>query len=138
MILKEAFKLTDKLKSLEELRRIKEQTQKDMRVRQETGTKIIIGMATCGIAAGARETLKAVLNELEKKHIEANVSTVGCIGLCAEEPLVDIQQGDTRVTYGKITADKVPLLIEEHLIKGNILKDWVVAKVAQSEGLTEI
>lgn len=126
--------MADKLKSLEELRKIKEQTLKTMQVRQDTGTKVIVGLGTCGIAAGARDTMKAILRELEANKIEANVSTVGCIGLCAQEPLVDIQQGGMRVTYGKVTSDKVPRIISEHLLNGKVVNEWVVGKVAQTEG----
>lgn len=125
--------MADKLKSLEDLRRIKEQTQKTMQVRHETNTKIIVGMGTCGIAAGAREVMKAILKELEAKEIEANVSTVGCIGICAQEPLVDILQGGVRVTYGKVTPDKVPTIISEHLLKGKVVNEWVIGKVAQGD-----
>ena len=71
----------------------------------ETGTRIIVGMGTCGIAAGARETMHAILEELGKREIEANVTTVGCIGLCVKEPLVDIEQaGKARISYGNVRA----------------------------------
>ncbi len=65
----------------------------------------------------------------ESHSIEANVATVGCIGLCAQEPLVDIEQAGTpRVTYGKVTPEMVPTIIAEHLLKGNVGTQWVVAK----------
>ena len=118
-----------KVTSLEDLRRIKEEAQKSLRVRERTGTRIIIGMGTCGIAAGARETMRAVLSELESKSIQANVSTVGCIGMCALEPLVDIEQGGQRVTYGRVHPDMVPTLITEHLLNGRVVKEWVVGKI---------
>ncbi len=118
-----------KLKSLEELRKLREQVQEDITTRVETGTTIIVGMGTCGIAAGARETMRAILEELRKREIEAHVATVGCIGMCVREPLVDIEQaGKPRITYGNITSDKVPRLIEEHLIKGNVIHEWVVGR----------
>ncbi|MGQ9674271.1 MAG: (2Fe-2S) ferredoxin domain-containing protein [Chloroflexota bacterium] len=125
--------MPEKVKTLEDLRRIKEEAQKAIRVRQDTGTKIIVGMGTCGIAAGARAVMKAILDELEKNKIEANVSTVGCIGMCAQEPLVDIEQGGARVTYGKVTPEKVPVIISEHLLKGKIVNEWVVGKASQRE-----
>ena len=118
-----------KLTSLEELRRLKEEAQRDIKVRGDTGTKITVGMGTCGIASGAREVMHAILRELETHNIEANVATVGCIGLCAQEPLVDIEQaGAPRVTYGKVTPDMVSTIVTEHLIKGSIVTRWVVAK----------
>ncbi len=75
-----------KLKSMEDLQKLREQVQKEIKTRTETNTTITIGMGTCGIAAGARETMRAILDELDKRNIEAHVATVGCIGMCASEP----------------------------------------------------
>ncbi len=119
-----------KLKSLDDLRRVREQAQSEMKTRLETGTTITVGMGTCGIAAGARETMHAILDELREREIDAHVTTVGCIGMCMLEPLVDIEQaGHPRITYGNITKDKVSRLIEEHLIKGNVVEEWVVGRL---------
>ena len=119
-----------KLKSLDDLKTIREQAQKDIQVRLQTGTTITIGMGTCGIAAGARETMRTILEELQKRQIDAHVMTVGCIGLCASEPLVDIEQaGTTRISYGNVSAGRVPRLIEEHLINNRVVKEWVVGRV---------
>jgi NADP-reducing hydrogenase subunit HndB len=122
-----------KLKSLDELRRLRDQAQSDIKTRVETGTTIVVGMGTCGIAAGARDTMRAILEELSERSIEAHVTTVGCIGMCVREPLVDIEQaGKPRVTYGNVTRDKIPRLIEEHLIKGGVVEEWVVGRLPQS------
>jgi len=119
-----------KIMTIEDFRKLREDARRDIRVRLQTGTKIIVGMGTCGIAAGARETMRAIVAELDKKHIEAHVTTVGCIGMCAFEPLVDIEQaGGSRITYGNIHPEKVPRLIEEHLIQGSVVDDWVVARM---------
>lgn len=119
-----------KLKSLEELRELRDRLQKDIKTRADTSTTITVGMGTCGIAAGAREVMHAILGELEARGIDAHVTTVGCIGMCSREPLVDIQQGDEpRVTYGNITPDMVPRLIEEHLVQGDVVEEWVVGRV---------
>ncbi len=118
------------IKSLEELRHLREKVERDISTRRDTGTTIIVGMGTCGIAAGARDTMHAILEELHKRDIEANVTTVGCIGMCAKEPLVDIEQaGKPRVTYGNVTPDMVPRLIEEHLVKGQVVEEWVVGRL---------
>ena len=123
-----------KLKTLEDLKRLREEAQQDIKVRVETGTKIIVGMGTCGIAAGARETMHAILKELEKREIDANVTTVGCIGMCIKEPLVDIEQaGKPRITYGNVKPDMVPRLIEEHLVNGNVVDEWVVGRLPTAE-----
>ena len=119
-----------KLKSIEELKKIREEAKKDLMTRVQTGTRIIIGMGTCGIAAGAREVIQNVLKELDTRHIEAHVETVGCVGMCAKEPLVDIEQaGKARVRYGNITAEKVSRLIEEHLIRGQVILEWAISRM---------
>ena len=119
-----------KLKSLEELRRLRQQVQEDLKTRVETGTTIIVGMGTCGIAAGARDTMHAILEELRKREIDAHVTTVGCIGMCVREPLVDIEQaGKPRITYANVTKDMVPRLIEEHLIKGQVVEEWAIGRL---------
>jgi NADP-reducing hydrogenase subunit HndB len=117
-----------KIGSLEDLKRLKTDAQRSIRVREGTTTRIIVGMGTCGIAAGAREVMQAILDELARRDIDATVSTTGCVGMCVQEPLVDVEQAGRRVTYGKMTPDRVPALIEEHLIKGNVVSDWVIAR----------
>ncbi len=120
-----------KIKSLDELHKLRDQVQANISRRAETGTTVIVGMGTCGIAAGARETMQAILSELKARNIEAHVTTVGCIGMCAREPLVDIEQaGKPRITYGNVTAAMVPRLIDEHLKKGDIVSEWVVGRLA--------
>ena len=116
--------------SIEELSSLRDQAQKELRIRLGTGTRITVGLGTCGIAAGARETLQAVLAELQGRDIEATVNIVGCIGMCFREPLVDIEQaGRPRITYGNITADRVPRIIEEHLTNGRVIEEWVVGRL---------
>lgn len=120
-----------KLTSIEDLQKLSEQVRRDISNRVETGTTITVGMGTCGIAAGARETMQAVLDELREREIEAHVKTVGCIGMCSREPLVDIEQaGRPRVTYGNVTGDRVARLIEAHLINGEVVDEWVVGRLA--------
>ena len=123
-----------RLKTIEDLKKLREEAQRDIKVRLETGTTITIGMGTCGIAAGARETMHAILEELEKRKIDAHVTTVGCIGMCVKEPLVDIEQaGKPRISYGNVMPDMVPRLIEEHLVKGLVVQEWVVGRLLASE-----
>ena len=118
------------LKSLEDLKRIREEAQHSLKTRTGTNTTITVGMGTCGIAAGARETMLAILDELSKRQIDAHVATVGCIGMCIREPLVDIQQADgSRITYGNVKSNMVPRLIEEHLIQGRVIEEWVVGQL---------
>jgi NADP-reducing hydrogenase subunit HndB len=118
------------LKSIEALDTLRRQIQQGQRRRQETGTIISVGMGTCGIAAGARETLLAIEQELARLKIEAHVRQVGCIGVCVQEPLVDIQQaGGSRIYYGNILPERVPQLIEEHLVKGQPVRQWVIGRI---------
>jgi NADP-reducing hydrogenase subunit HndB len=120
-----------RLKSLQELQSLRERLQEEIKARTQASTTITVGMGTCGIAAGAREVMQAILNELAVRKIDAHVVTTGCIGMCSKEPLVDIQQGnEPRVTYGNVTPAMVPTIIEEHLIKGQVVEKWVVGRVA--------
>lgn len=120
------------LGSLEDLRRLREDAHRDIKVREATGTKIIVGMGTCGIAAGAREVMKAVWEELDRQNIEAHVTTVGCIGMCALEPLVDVvQAGGSRITYGKVKPEMVATIITEHLVNGHPVEQWVVGRATE-------
>lgn len=119
------------IKSLEDLRKIKAESQKQNEARKNNDTQVIIGMGTCGIAAGAREVMKAVLDELAKRNL-SNVSVLqtGCIGMCQKEPLLDIvRPGEARVTYGPVAPTDVPRIIAEHLVNGVIVEDLVVAKI---------
>jgi NADP-reducing hydrogenase subunit HndB len=119
-----------KLRFLEDLEYLRERAQREIAIRQRTSIEIIIGMGTCGIAAGARETLHAILVELGRRNIEARVAQVGCIGMCSKEPLVDIQQaGEPRVTYANVRPDMIPRLIQEHLINGHVIQEWVFGRV---------
>lgn len=119
-----------KLANIEELRALGETVKHEIAARRATGTTIYVGMGTCGIAAGARATLKALTEELSRHGIEADIETVGCIGICVKEPLVDIQQaGKPRITYGNVTPDMVSRIVEEHLLKGVPVKQWVVGRL---------
>jgi len=119
-----------RLKNVEELKKLRAEALKDIMVRTQTGTRIIVGMGTCGIAAGAREVMNAILKELEARKIEAHVETVGCVGMCAKEPLVDIEQaGKSRIRYANIAPENVPRLIEEHLVKGNVIQEWAIGRL---------
>ena len=119
-----------RLKTLDDLKSLREEAQRELKIRTGTGTKIVVGMGTCGIAAGAREVMQSILTELEARGIDAHVTTVGCIGSCSLEPLVDIQQGDEpAIRYGNVTPDRVPRIVEEHLVQGNVVEEWVVGRV---------
>lgn len=119
------------IKSLDDLRKIKEQAKSDTAARHESGTQIIVGMGTCGIAAGARTIMTAIMDEIAKRGLKnVSVMQTGCIGMCQREPLVDIvRPGEERVTYGNVKPEDVPRIISEHLVNGRIVSDLVVAKL---------
>jgi NADP-reducing hydrogenase subunit HndB len=117
------------VKSLDELKQLRQRLQKDIKARTEATTTITVGMGTCGIAAGAREVMQAVLDQLSSRGVDAHVTTVGCIGMCSKEPLVDVKRGDEiKITYGNVTPARVPRIIDDHLVNGQVIEEWVVAR----------
>ena len=121
------------MKTLEDLKALREKLKNDIKVRQNSTTKIIIGMGTCGIAAGAREVMKAVLDELAVRHLtEVQVQQTGWIGMCEKEVLVDVvRPGEPRITYGKVKPADVKKIIAEHVVNGRVVQEVVVGKIEQ-------
>jgi len=119
------------MKSLADLRKLRDELQKDINMRGEKDQpKIIVGMGTCGIAAGARKILKTVMEEINKRDLEVTVTQTGCIGMCEKEPLLDVKlPGKDRITYGNLTPENVKKIIVEHVINGNIVEDFVIARL---------
>lgn len=122
--------MANKLQSLDDLRRLREETKQSMLSRHGAETQIIVGMGTCGIAAGAREVMAAILEELAKRNLNVTVLQTGCIGMCEKEPLVDVvRPGENRITYGNVTPRDVPRIIGQHVVNGQIVEDLVVGRV---------
>ena len=121
------------MKTVEDLKRLREQLQSDNKIRHSAGTQIIVGMGTCGIAAGAREVLAAILDEIAKRKVQdVSVTQTGCIGMCEQEVLVDIvRENQPRISYGKVTPDFIPTLISEHVINGRIVEERVIGKITK-------
>ncbi len=114
------------IKSLEDLKRLREEALKKQELKSASGQKqIIVGMGTCGIAAGARDTMKAILERIEKDNLSGIVVTqTGCIGICEMEPIVQVQIGEgPKVTYGKVTKEVAEKIITEHVLSGNVVKE---------------
>lgn len=117
-----------KINNFVELRQLREQLKKNYQESLSNEIKIIVGMGTCGIAAGANDVMKAIIDELQRRNINATVMQTGCIGMCAQEPIVEIiRPGEKRVTYGRISPADAKRLIEEHVLQGRIVEDLVVA-----------
>ena len=118
------------MKSLEELRAIKEKMKASVNDRNDNSDKIrvVIGMATCGIAAGARPVMTAFLDEIAKRGLEnVTVSQTGCIGMCKLEPLVDVfLPGEEKVTYIKMTPEKAVRVVNDHIVNKNIVSEYTI------------
>jgi NADP-reducing hydrogenase subunit HndB len=131
------------MKSLEELKAIREKMQGQIGIRSESSeqTRVIVGMATCGIASGARPVLTALADAVQSKGLTnvavqskglTNVAVIqtGCIGLCQFEPIVEVlEPGKDKVTYVKMTPEKALEVIDQHLIHGQVIKKYTIAEV---------
>ena len=122
---------------MEELKAIRDrvQNQMDMRNDNDNDTRIVIGMATCGIAAGARPVLNEFLQEINKRGLSGvTVTQTGCIGMCRLEPIVEIfKPGEEKVTYVKMTPDKVAKVVTEHIVNGRPVMEYTIG-AAQTGG----
>jgi (2Fe-2S) ferredoxin len=117
------------MKTLEELRKIREQAQQNMKLRaSNTRIKVVVGMGTSGIAMGARDVMKAIMEEVANRNlVDVLVTQTGEKGLSSMEPVVDIiEDGKPTVTYGNITPDKARKIVAEHIVNGKVVSDFVV------------
>lgn len=124
------------MKTIEELMAIRDKAKEKMTVREDTGDnaiRVVVGMATCGIAAGARPVLSAFVNEIEKRHLNGiTVSQTGCIGMCQYEPIVEVlEPGKEKVTYVKMTAEKAVRVVNDHLVNGNPIMEFTIGAVTK-------
>ena len=121
------------MKSLAELQAIKDRMKDKIVLREGTGdVRVVVGMATCGIAAGARPVLNAFVEEVNKAGLyeKVSVSQTGCVGYCQLEPIVEIYEaGKEKITYIKMTPEKAKEVVEKHLKGGNVVTDYTVAKL---------
>jgi NADP-reducing hydrogenase subunit HndB len=122
--------MVNKINNLEDLRKIKESCGDLTSTRSASAKTIVVGMGTCGIAAGAREIMNEIMKELQKRGInDVSVQTTGCIGMCQKEPLVDvIISGKERITYGNVSREDVQRIIAEHVVNGRIVEDLAVGR----------
>ncbi len=118
------------MKSLAELEAIRQKTLDQISLRKdgEEGIRVVVGMATCGIAAGARPVMLAFIDEINKRKLQnITVSQTGCIGMCRLEPMVDVLvPGHEKVTYVKLTPEMVPQIVVEHLVNGNPVMEFAI------------
>ena len=118
------------MKSLEELKAVRDRVKGSVHLRQDNShkTHVGVGMATCGIAAGARPVLAAFVEEIEKNGLEnVTVAQTGCIGICQYEPIVEVFDTDgTKTTYVKMTPEKAAKVVSDHLMNGKVVTEYTI------------
>lgn len=121
------------MKSLAELEAIRNKAIGNVNLRKdrEDGVRIVVGMATCGIAAGARVVLNAITEEVSKRNLQhVNVAQTGCIGMCRLEPIVEVfMPGEEKVTYVKVDKDKAVRIVNEHVINNKPVVEYTIGAV---------
>jgi len=118
------------MKTLADLKSIREKAQQDMKLRgAEYRVKVIVGMGTSGIAMGAREVMKTLLEEISRRQLtDVVVTQTGEKGLSSMEPVVDvIEEGKPKITYGYMNIEKAKRIVAEHIVNGTVVSDFVVA-----------
>ena len=120
---------------LAELQAIKDKMKNKVIIREGSGDiRVVVGMATCGIAAGARPVLNTFVEAVNAENLadKVTVSQTGCIGICQYEPVVEIYEaGKEKVTYVKMTAEKAKAVVEKHLKGGNVVSEFTIANATK-------
>lgn len=120
------------MKSLQELAEIREKMKGKVALREgQNDMRIVVGMATCGIAAGARPVLNTLVEEVEKQGVadKATVTQTGCIGICRLEPIVEVYEpGKEKVTYVKMTPEKARRVVTEHIKGGTPVYEYTIGE----------
>ena len=118
------------MKSLAELQALRDKVKTNMGIRADDSgnTRVVVGMATCGIAAGARPVLQAFTEEVAKKNLQnVTIAQTGCIGICQYEPVVEVvTPGHEKVTYVKMTPEKALRVVNDHLVNGNVVTEYTI------------
>lgn len=117
------------MKSLKELEEIRKKTLESVNIRiDRKSTRVVVGMGTCGIAAGARPVLLAFLEEVNKRNLDdVTVTQTGCIGVCRLEPMVEVYTpGEEKVTYVNMTPEKVSKVVSDHIVNGQIVREYTI------------
>lgn len=118
------------MKSLAELQAIRDKARAQIEIREnhDDAVRVLVGMATCGIAAGARPVLTALVDEVAKRGLHnVTVTQTGCIGICQFEPVVEVvTPGQEKVTYVKMTPEKALKVVNDHLVNGNVVTEYTI------------
>jgi NADP-reducing hydrogenase subunit HndB len=123
------------MKTIKELDAFREKAKKNMTTGDagQELIRVVVGLATCGIAAGARPVINTFSEEIARRKLtNIAVTQTGCIGMCQYEPIVEVvEQGKEKVTYVRMTADKVARIVNDHLVNGNIVTEYTVGAIAK-------
>ena len=118
------------MKSLAELQAIRDKARGKVTLRegQDDAIRVLVGMATCGIAAGARPVLTTIVEEVAKRGLQnVMVTQTGCIGICQFEPVVEVvEPGKDKITYVKMTPEKAVRMVNDHLVNGNVVTEFTI------------
>ncbi len=122
------------MKSLAELQAIRDRAkaQLDLRKENPNAARVLVGMATCGIAAGARPVLNAFTEEIAKRGLtqDVTVTQTGCIGICQYEPVVEVEiPGEEKVTYVKVAPEMVARIVNDHLVNHNVVTEYTIGAI---------
>jgi NADP-reducing hydrogenase subunit HndB len=123
------------MKSLAELQAIRDKTRTQLNIREENpdNIRVLVGMATCGIAAGARPVLNALVEECAKRGLtNVTVTQTGCIGICQYEPVVEVLvPGEEKVTYVKMTAERAVKVVNDHLVNRHVVTEYTIGAYSE-------
>ena len=127
----------NKVKTLDDLKKMRESLRASLDLREKSNTpdqlvQIKVSMATCGIAAGAKEIMSYFIEVLDRQRIDALVTQTGCIGICQYEPVVEVfENGKDKVTYVKMTPEKAKEVIEKHIKGGKVIEEYTIGAVTK-------
>ena len=123
------------MKSLADLQALRDKAKNEMGIRSDApdNVRIVVGMATCGIAAGARPVLTAINEEVAKRNLKnVTVAQTGCIGICQYEPVVEVfVPGQEKTTYVKMDSDKAVKMVVDHIVNGNVVGEYTIGSSVQ-------
>ena len=117
------------MKTLKELEQIREQTLKNLQLRNQEHSKlrVVVGMGTCGISAGARSVLNTLIQEVNNCHLEeVMITQTGCVGMCAYEPIFEVYDESEKTTYVHMTPEKVARVVNDHIVNGRPVEEYTV------------
>ncbi len=123
------------MKTLEELMALRDAARMNMTTRDDSSevTRIVVGMATCGIAAGARPVMSKFVDEIAKRNLtNVTVAQTGCIGMCQYEPIAEVMApGKEKVTYVQLTEEKVARIVADHIVNGQPVVEYTIGAITE-------